>query len=99
MTNTRPAPSGATYKPDIHPSRLSSVHFSPLGPLRPLESTSVTPTQRANSRSDVAPGGARPVLFVQSYKDLAPTEPSPSMAKPRNSADQLESIFALRSFV
>jgi hypothetical protein len=74
MTNTRPAPSGATYKPDIHPSRLSSVHFSPLGPLRPLESTSVTPTQRANSNSDVAPGGARRVLFDPSYKDLAPTE-------------------------
>jgi hypothetical protein len=54
---------------------------------------------RLSSRPDVAPSGARPVLFVQSYKDLAPTEPSPSMAKPRNSADQLESIFALRSFV
>ena len=82
MTNPQPAPSGATYKPDIHPSRLSSVHFSPLGPLRPLrplESTSVTPTQRASSRSDVAPGGARRVLFDPSYKDSAPTEHEPAV--------------------
>jgi hypothetical protein len=54
MTKTRPAPLGATYKPDIHPSRL-------------------------NTRSDVAPSGARRDLLDPSYKDSAPTEHEPAV--------------------
>ena len=54
MTKTRPAPLGATHKPDVRPSWFSS-------------------------RPDVAPSGARRVLFDPSYKDLAPTEHEPAV--------------------
>jgi hypothetical protein len=61
MTKTRPAPLGATYKPNVRPS-----WFSP--------------------RPDVAPSGARPVLFDPSYKDFAPPELGRRIAKRADSS-------------
>jgi hypothetical protein len=61
MTKTRPAPLGATYKPNVRPGRLSS-------------------------RSDVAPSGARRVLFDPSYKDFAPPELGRRIAKRADSS-------------